>query len=71
MSRSHADLLQVEIEPGWWLSSGRALYLQAERTLVVADIHWGYADSHRQTGNLLPLCGDDETSSRLRQLLDF
>jgi uncharacterized protein len=71
MSRSRADLLQVEIEPGWWLCSGRALYLVAERTLIVADIHWGYADSHRQAGNLLPLWGDDETAARLRQLLDF
>jgi metallophosphoesterase superfamily enzyme len=71
MSRSRAELVQVEIEPGWWLCSGRALFLEAERTLVVADIHWGYADSHRRAGNLLPLWGNAETAQRLRRLLDF
>src|SRR5271154_5279494 len=70
MSRSRAELVQAEIEPGWWLSSGRALFLEAEKTLVVADIHWGYADSHRRAGNLLPLWGDEEIRQRLRRLLE-
>ena len=71
MSLSRDDLIQVEIEPGWWLSSGRALFLEAEKTLVVADIHWGYAESHRRVGNLLPLWGNAETARRLRRLLAF
>jgi metallophosphoesterase superfamily enzyme len=75
MSRSRAELssqlLHVEIEPGWFLSSGRALFLESESTLVVADIHWGYAESHRRAGNLLPSWGDAETARRLRALLDF
>ena len=71
MSRSRAELVHVEIEPGWWLSSGRAFFLEAEKTLVVADIHWGYADSHRRAGNLLPLWGNAETAERLRRLLEF
>jgi uncharacterized protein len=71
MYRACSDLVHVEIEPGWWLSSGRALFLQAEKTLVVADIHWGYAESHRRVGNLLPLWGNAETAERLRRLLDF
>jgi uncharacterized protein len=71
MRRASSDLVQVEIEPGWWLSSGRALFLEAEKTLVVADIHWGYAESHRRAGNLLPLWGNVETAERLRRLLDF
>jgi metallophosphoesterase superfamily enzyme len=71
MTRSSAELIQVEIEPGWWLSSGRALFLKAEKTLVVADIHWGYADSHRRVGNLLPKWGNAETAQRLLALLDF
>jgi uncharacterized protein len=70
VSRSHAELVQVEIEPGWWLSSGRALFLEPERTLVIADIHWGYAESHRRAGNLLPLWGNADTAQRLRCLLD-
>ncbi len=60
----------AEIRPGWWLSAGRALYLDAERTLVIADIHWGYALSHRRAGNLLPLWGDPETAQRLGRLLE-
>jgi len=71
MNRSRAEFVQVEIEPGWWLSSGRALFLEPEKTLVVADIHWGYADSHRRAGNLLPLWGNAETAQRLCGLLDF
>jgi uncharacterized protein len=63
------DLLHVEIRPGWWLSGDRALFLEAERTLVVADIHWGYAQSHRRAGNLLPLWGNQATAERLRRLL--
>jgi metallophosphoesterase superfamily enzyme len=64
------DLLDVEIRPGWRLSSERSLYLAPERTLVVADIHWGYAEAHRRAGNLLPLWGDEALAFRLRRLLD-
>jgi metallophosphoesterase superfamily enzyme len=63
------DLLHVEIRPGWWLSGERSLFLEAERTLVVADIHWGYAQSHRRAGNLLPLWGNEATAERLRRLV--
>jgi metallophosphoesterase superfamily enzyme len=61
------DLLHVEIQPGWWLSGERTLYLEQERALVVADIHWGYAQSHRRAGNLLPLWGNEATAERLRR----
>jgi metallophosphoesterase superfamily enzyme len=64
------DLIEVEIRPGWRLSSERSLYFNHERTLVVADIHWGYADSHRKIGNLLPLWGNEETDRRLSRLLE-
>jgi DNA ligase-associated metallophosphoesterase len=57
------------VRPGVWLDRERALYLKAERTLVIADIHWGYAHSHRQCGNLLPLWGNEETARRLHALL--
>jgi metallophosphoesterase superfamily enzyme len=67
---SAAELPHAEVRPGWWLSAGRALYLEAERTLVIADIHWGYALSHRRAGNLLPLWGDPETAQRLHRLLE-
>ncbi|MEI9999593.1 MAG: metallophosphoesterase [Verrucomicrobiota bacterium] len=63
------ELLEAEIRPSWRLSAERSLYLAVERTLVVADIHWGYADSHRRVGNLLPMWGDAEIARRLRRLL--
>jgi metallophosphoesterase superfamily enzyme len=65
-----SELLEIEIRPGWRVSSERSLYLESEKTLVIADIHWGYADSHRRAGNLLPLWGDAEIAQRLRRLLD-
>jgi len=35
----------------------------------VADIHWGYAQSHRRVGNLLPLWGDEKIAFRLDRLV--
>jgi metallophosphoesterase superfamily enzyme len=70
MPTAVSDLLEVEIRPGWRVSSERSLYLERERTLVVADIHWGYADAHRRAGNLLPRWGDAEIARRLGRLLE-
>lgn len=63
---SHARL---EFLPGLWLDTRLALWLAASRTLVVADLHWGFAESHRIRGNLLPAWGDAEIGHRLRSLL--
>lgn len=60
---------RVEIEPGRWLDARRAVWLEASRSLVIADLHWGYAASHRAAGNLLPVWGDDELSRALDELL--
>jgi metallophosphoesterase superfamily enzyme len=70
MPPATTKLLDVEIRPGWRLSAERSLYFEEERTLAVADIHWGYAHAHRRAGNLLPLWGNDEIARRLRRLLD-
>jgi putative SbcD/Mre11-related phosphoesterase len=64
------DLLDVEIRPGLRLSAERSLYFDREHTLVVADIHWGYAHSHRQIGNLLPLWGNEEIGRRLNRIIN-
>jgi metallophosphoesterase superfamily enzyme len=64
-----SSLVDVEIRPGWRLSAERSLFLARESTLVVADIHWGYADSHRHAGNLLPLWGNEQLKRRLEFLL--
>ncbi len=69
MSLSVSEIPHAEIRPGWWLSADRVLYLAGERTLAVADIHWGYAQSHRRAGNLLPLWGNEEIVRRLRRVL--
>ena len=69
MILSPSEIPHAEIGPGRWLSADRALYLAPERTLVIADIHWGYAFSHRRVGNLLPMWGNEEIAQRLRRLL--
>jgi metallophosphoesterase superfamily enzyme len=60
---------RAEIRPGVWLDSRLALWIEPLRTLAIADLHWGYAASHRARGNLLPWWGDDEIEQRLRGLL--
>ena len=60
---------RTEILPGLWLDSRRALFISALNTLVIADLHWGYAASHRAIGNLLPAWGDAEIASVLHALI--
>ena len=62
--------VRTEVQPGVWLDSRLAVWLPIERLLVVADLHWGYAASHRSRGNLLPWWGDDEMERRLNALLN-
>ena len=62
-------MVNQRIAPGLVFDSRLALLLEATRTLVVADLHWGYAESHRAAGNLLPAWGDDEIETTLRALL--
>lgn len=66
---SNSSLIDSEIRPGLRLSSGLALYVEAPRALVVADVHWGYATSQRRSGRLLPEWGDDAIQARLELLL--
>jgi metallophosphoesterase superfamily enzyme len=62
-------MIRAEISPGIWLDARLALWLEKQRTLVVADLHWGYAASHQASGNLLPFWGDEELAARLRALI--
>lgn len=57
-----------EIAPGIWLDARLALWFERPRLLVAADLHWGFAASHRARGNLLPWWGDDDIEARLRSL---
>ena len=68
-SDPNASAVRSEVQPGIWLDSRLALWLQSERLLAVADLHWGYAASHRARGNLLPVWGDEEIETRLDGLL--
>jgi len=60
--------IRQEVQPGVWLDSRRAVWLETERLLLIADLHWGYAASHRARGNLIPLWGDEEIAQRLNEL---
>lgn len=66
---SDSSTTEVEIRPGVWLNAAPALFLAAARTLVVADVHWGYAASQRAAGRLLPDWGDGEIEQRLDTLV--
>jgi putative SbcD/Mre11-related phosphoesterase len=68
-SLTTSSSVRTEVLPEVWLDSRLALWLSTERILVLADLHWGYAESHRARGNLLPRWGDDEIETRLDQLV--
>ena len=61
---------QFEIAPGVVLDARRAVYLADVGLLAVADLHLGYAWAHRHRGQLLPLSQPDDTSERMRLLVD-
>lgn len=60
---------RTEVLPGVWMDVRRALYVSPLRLLVIADIHWGFAASHRIAGNLLPMWGDEEIARSLSSLV--
>ncbi|MDO8544149.1 MAG: hypothetical protein Q7S40_27220 [Opitutaceae bacterium] len=43
---------RTEIRPQRWLDSRLALWIAAERLLVLAGLHWGHAARHRARGDL-------------------
>ncbi len=60
---------RLELFPGFWLDARRAIWMEQERALLVADLHVGYAWAHRQQGNLMPISGTDDTLDRLQALV--
>jgi uncharacterized protein len=60
---------RIEVQSGVWLDSRLGLWLAEQRLLVLADLHWGYAASHRHRGNLVPWWGDDQIEERVNSLL--
>jgi putative SbcD/Mre11-related phosphoesterase len=61
---------RLEITPGIVLDARRAAYLEKENLLAVADLHFGYAWTHRARGQILPLSAPDDTLLRLIALID-
>jgi metallophosphoesterase superfamily enzyme len=59
---------RFELADGIVLDARRAVWLAPERTLVVADLHFGYVWAQRQNGQLLPLSAGDDTTDRLLAL---
>jgi len=59
----------AEIQPDVWLDARRAVFFGKTRSLVLADLHWGYATTHQAAGNLLPSWGDDEIARDLSGLI--
>ncbi len=62
-------MIRSEIQPGVWLDNRRAVFIESLRLLVVSDLHWGYSESHRSRGNLLPEWGDAKIASDLNTLI--
>jgi putative SbcD/Mre11-related phosphoesterase len=64
------DRSRLEISPGIWLDAAHAVWLEEWHTLVVADLHLGYAWAHRAEGQLLPIEANEDSTERLLKLLD-
>jgi len=62
------DKSRLEIKRGIWLDRRRAVYLEADRILCVADLHLGYAWAHRYSGQLMPLQSDEDLYARLSEV---
>jgi hypothetical protein len=61
---------RLQLLPGVLLDARRAVYLENESVLAVADLHLGYAWAHRSRGQLMPLSVPDDTAEQLEILLD-
>ncbi len=59
---------RLEVLSGLWLDARRAVWMEQERALLVADLHLGYAWAHRQQGNLMPIGSAEDTLDRLQTL---
>jgi uncharacterized protein len=65
------DKSRLEIFPRVWLDHRRAVFLEEEKILAVADLHLGYAWAHRFNGQLLPVEVKDDLLARLSDLCRF
>ncbi len=61
---------EIRVHPGVYASKDYGLYLEEERTLVVADLHLGFEGALRQQGVSLPRFQKKHMTVRLGALLD-
>jgi putative SbcD/Mre11-related phosphoesterase len=61
---------RFQLWPGIVLDARRAVYLEGESVLAVADLHLGYAWAQRNRGQLMPLSVPDDTAERITILLE-
>lgn len=59
----------IEIRPGVFACLGPALWMERDRSLLIADLHLGYAWAQRRRGQLGPLVAGD-VRSRVEALLE-
>ncbi len=64
------DRTRHQLSPGLWLDARRAVWLEKEGVLAVADLHLGYAWAQRAAGNLVPLSAGEDAPLRLRALVE-
>src|SRR5688572_9920137 len=62
--------VRLELWPGIILDARRAVFIESESVLIVADLHIGYAWAQRSRGHLLPLSPSDDTTERITELLN-
>jgi DNA ligase-associated metallophosphoesterase len=65
------DKSRSEIIPGVWLDYRRAVFLEKESTLCIADLHLGYAWAHRFHGQMMPVHALDRLTERMLELCGF
>ena len=65
MAKPESILLSPDIR----VDARLAAWVASERTLIVADLHLGYAWAHRGSGQMMPLSRPANTADRLRTLI--
>ncbi|HEX8297428.1 MAG TPA: metallophosphoesterase [Chthoniobacteraceae bacterium] len=63
------DRSRLELSPGVWLDARRAVLLEENGVLAIADLHLGYSWAHRHDGNLLPISAREDSVERLAELV--
>jgi putative SbcD/Mre11-related phosphoesterase len=59
---------RIKLAADLWLDARRAAWLERARTLVVADLHLGYAWVQRRRGQLWPLHEVEDVTTRLLEM---